>query len=1170
MPHLEPTYLRYIYDGLVKGSVHSENAADLPEGLIGLYEEAFDERRPVLERQKLLKCFAIWALLKKEVSTAFVAELLNEPEEEIQKFIATYSSWFNSPESGKYQLYHERLKVYLLQKLSEKEVQVLHEILIARLEQAIEEQKADEFERYGLEFMSAHLSVEAMLTSQGNELLGFVYSQDIWERQLKMSRGYIWTKNSLNSVMAWASKYNKGEIIECGLQMVDLHHQEQNAAPQIVALVAEGDFDSALKRIEQFGGEDKEGLQQKFILYMLCLMELTLLESKDKPFRKEGIEKLLKHLDEQLPVHHSVLNWNDFFSSYLMFQLACEWDDLGFDHLFIFKRTNYWDKEWISEMGPFTEKQFELLLQCTIVILDESKKSSALQSIANELAKQENLVQATSVMQEVILWVRQIGHGSVKSLALKNTSSALFKLGMTSQSEKLLNESLECAQMYLRESLVLGCEDDIYIKLITSIASEYYYQGLFDKTEFIMEEALVIATNSIYERSSSLLIIATEFINQGKDEVEPYLNEVLNIIDGYKSSIQRDNTTFSAMKSFCKMGKLEFAKKSSIKIDDPNKRREAQLYISDFLNEQNEIKYNSNQGPTIAAEIKKDSKKYNLEKAKSVLQEALIYLGSIIKKNHTLTEIAIELVKLVKIEEAMVCVRGIDNESAKISALRFISLELEKQGNAEEAKAALQEAFECARGISDDHRKVRALKEIFNELAEHGKIAETFIFINGIGDKSAKINALRSISRNLAEQGKIEEALKFAREISDEPIKGAALQYISGELAKQGKIEEALECVEDISSDRANNYALQSISNELAKQGRIKEAIECARDISDDYWKSGALMYISTELAKQGKMEEALEYARSIPFESDKGRALNNIASELAKYGNNEKTNLVLKEVLESARIINRNSEEGVNVNFKDSTLVLTEISFNLFKQKKQDDANLVLEEALFQSLRISPDWERNYILKDITEGLIELDQIDLAIKVSSNIKELEHETFFVELRIDIALFLFNNRNFNSALKYVKQITNDLTRMSFLISGLAMNFYTKGYTQLAGITALEIPQIEVRQEFWKDLGKRNNNNCDSLLIYSIFKNEESRSFYLKGWVESLQVKSSIKEDTLKAMPLFKEDIKSIEYLLQLYALNQLFFENLSEEKIQRFNRTLNLQWAIDIKNQLPN
>jgi hypothetical protein len=27
--HLEPTYLRYIYDGLIKGSIHPENAAEL-------------------------------------------------------------------------------------------------------------------------------------------------------------------------------------------------------------------------------------------------------------------------------------------------------------------------------------------------------------------------------------------------------------------------------------------------------------------------------------------------------------------------------------------------------------------------------------------------------------------------------------------------------------------------------------------------------------------------------------------------------------------------------------------------------------------------------------------------------------------------------------------------------------------------------------------------------------------------------------------------------------------------------------------------------------------------------------------------------------------------------------------------------------------------------------
>ena len=115
MPHLEPTYLRYIYDGLIKGSIHQENSADLPDGIIGLYEEAFDERTSVVERQKLLQRFAVWALLKKEVSATFVAEVLGETHDEIQEFISTYSAYFNSPDSGKYQLYHERLKVYLLQ-----------------------------------------------------------------------------------------------------------------------------------------------------------------------------------------------------------------------------------------------------------------------------------------------------------------------------------------------------------------------------------------------------------------------------------------------------------------------------------------------------------------------------------------------------------------------------------------------------------------------------------------------------------------------------------------------------------------------------------------------------------------------------------------------------------------------------------------------------------------------------------------------------------------------------------------------------------------------------------------------------------------------------------------------------------------------------------------------
>ena len=439
MPHLEPTYLRYIYDGLLKGSIHPENAAELPEGLIGLYEEAFDERTSVVERQKLLQRFAIWALLKKEVSAAFVAEVLGETEDDIQEFISTYSAWFNSPESGKYQLYHERLKVYLLQKLRDWEIYGLHEKLISRLEQAIEEQKADEFEWYGLEFLAIHVSVSAIIHGDGQKLMNLAYSQTQWQRQFKISKGFNWTKTGLKAVMTWASKYKEDEVIECGLQMIDLHHQEQNAAPHIVALVAEGDFDAALKRIEQFGENDEEGIQRKFILYMLCLMELTLLDSKDKPFSKKGIEKLLKHLDEQLPVDHSILTWNEFFPSYMVFLMVCEWAEFDLDYNIVYKRTDDWESDWLKEKGLYTDIQFDVLLECARGISDYYNKSIAMYDISAELVKQGKTAEALE-------YIRGISANDYKSSALKEVSAELAKQGKSEEAASAMQEALKCAR----------------------------------------------------------------------------------------------------------------------------------------------------------------------------------------------------------------------------------------------------------------------------------------------------------------------------------------------------------------------------------------------------------------------------------------------------------------------------------------------------------------------------------------------------------------------------------------------------------------------------------------------------------------------------------------------------------------------------------------------------
>jgi hypothetical protein len=269
MSHLEPSYLRYIYDGLEKGDLHPDNAASLPEGLIGLYEEAFEENKSPRERQKLLETFATWALLKKEVSAQFVAEILDVPTQKIIDFIATYSSWFTSPESGKYQLYHERLKVYLLQKLSEKEITILHNKLISRLELAIGEQKEDEFEYYGMAFIGLHHFIES-----NDDLYEFINDTNIWERQLFLFNSYKWVKFNLQIGIELSTKTNNEILIDCSLNLLLVTYNEINSILEITDSL-DIDILEIISKIESYPGILLREIESKTLLYFKSIIVLS-------------------------------------------------------------------------------------------------------------------------------------------------------------------------------------------------------------------------------------------------------------------------------------------------------------------------------------------------------------------------------------------------------------------------------------------------------------------------------------------------------------------------------------------------------------------------------------------------------------------------------------------------------------------------------------------------------------------------------------------------------------------------------------------------------------------------------------------------------------------------------------------------------------------------------
>ncbi len=1039
MTFTDPSYLRPIYDGLLSGSLNKDNASALPLGLVGVYDEALPTINHVNERHEFLNFFSVWALLKKEMSAGFVASLLGWTEENVLDYLAQYSKWFNAPVSGKYVLFHERLRSFILQKISHAQFTACNEAIIKLGQEALESRICDEWENYALEHLSTHLLIEAMESSDGKVLRALAYNTTHWNRQIEISKGFEWSKQMLNDMMLWASKYDDDEVIECSLNKVDLYHQEQNDAPRIVALVAQNDIDTALQRIEAFGGNTKEGLQRKFILYMLCLMELTLLKSKDEPCEKEGIEKLLKHLDDNLPVDNSALNWNDFFSSYLMFQMACEWAELDLEFLRVYARTENWNHDWLLEKGPYNDIQFQVLLASARAISDVWGKSDAMKDISIELAKQGKLDEAASALQEALAIARGISDDYWESISVGAISTELAKQGKLDEAASVLQEALSIARGSIND-----CHKSYAMR---DISTELAKQGKLDEAASVLQEALVIASgiSNGWDKSSAMSSISIVLAKQDK------LDEAIAIARG----------------------------------------------VSDVWD-----------------------------------------------KSSAMSDISAEMAKQGKLDDAFAITRDISNDYWKSIALSGISSELAKQGKLDEAASALQEAFNCTRGISNGWDKNNALSTISTELASQDKLDEALAIAMGINNYCDKSYAMRDITTELAKQGKLDEAVSAFQEV---------LVISSG-----------------ISNGVAKSRAMKDISTELAKKFKINEALSIAIGISDDYWKSIALSGISSELAKQGKldeaasaMHEALNCTSGIRYIGDKNNALRAISTELAKQGKLDEATSAFQEILSIAR--------GISDDYwKSSTLGA--ISTELAKQGKLNEAASALQEALAIARGISDEFWKSSTLGAISTELAKQGKLNEALAIKRDIsnvwcKSNAMSAISTELAklgmLDEAAIAMQE-----ALSWARDLTDDKTK-SRALSAISTELAKQGDWALAETTGLEIILIAERYECWKSIANVNyeKTECEIALQQGYkFQNMEPKTYFLKGIADSLTSIDCSKELILNVRSYYQNDIESMENLLEQHALHELFFSHDLKDKLERFTRTFNIQWAIDVKN----
>ncbi len=308
----DPTYLRTIHDGLLSGVLHKDNASALPISIVGMYEEALPPAYNIYERKKFLEFFAVWALLKKEVSSSFVLPLVDGwAEEDVLEYIRLYSKWFNSPIIGKYVLYHERLRTFILQKISTIQFMDCLEAIIKTCERAIDLKLNDEWEDYSLEWLTHYLYLDAIIRDCGGErLFRISRNEKFWNRQIEISQGFNWSKNSIQYTITYNSKYDKGA---CKLDYHNLLKIENKSTLLLNALINSSIVEFNDETIQQIDSIllNNEYDAQRMYIFIIIKMHGLITSNKDEDYIIKYIKKLIKILKKVKLIEFSRLGFHD-------------------------------------------------------------------------------------------------------------------------------------------------------------------------------------------------------------------------------------------------------------------------------------------------------------------------------------------------------------------------------------------------------------------------------------------------------------------------------------------------------------------------------------------------------------------------------------------------------------------------------------------------------------------------------------------------------------------------------------------------------------------------------------------------------------------------------------------------------------------------------------------
>ncbi len=609
MSALDPSYLRSIRDGILSGNIEANNTDALPDGLVGLYDkELFPPTMKWKERKETLDFFLVFALAQKEISADFAAEILGDEwynqidentskeEKRIQRvndLVQFHSKRLSSAGGGKYRLYHERFKVYVLQK---SDIEILKKYkfkFILLLEKSIIEKKGNELEVYALEFIAHHYMVHYIMTNDIKQMMNLVQNRSFWARQILISNAHFWTLNSLRCGINSALLANENQyVIQNIINYLSIELDLINDVDGIIEHLENGEFDISTKKLNYL--ENKNSKRLDLTLVYLFIYSESQLSIEIKINFLKGLELFIKNSGR----HYALGLLPDLFA----FELAAFCFTNNIDYTILYAK----DKIDIGRERAFENKP---------ILLNISKYEKFIHHLVSE-----KMDFSSTRLIDTILFT-----------ALRKGNKPLLKLVLETSFKRYSLATAEQLALYFfyennpSEFLKVITLDDEHIHMLTTLTIRMLLKEKYEKiTEFInqipssfyqlvlyfhmAQAAMILDKNLIKEDITALLKNQTRFSNDDSSElismlelqefIIKYPEKAIQFIDSDITTINQVITALGFRESviqFYRKSKVNLYRLNQLNINRISKLLGSEGATDEFiLEKQIEIKRTSN------------------------------------------------------------------------------------------------------------------------------------------------------------------------------------------------------------------------------------------------------------------------------------------------------------------------------------------------------------------------------------------------------------------------------------------------------------------------------------------------------------------------------------------------------------------------------------------------